>query len=364
MNGPARRGGIGLAALAAYLDGRPTRAGGPDGLADVLGVPAHDPPAPRDTGAWRTDGLHGGSIDWSAGYGPRTEGWWVAPEGGGPFPTVVLLHCHGGVTHVGGQPMIAVPGDDARVRAARERLYAGLAVGNAFARAGVAAVAFDTFGWGSRRVGLHPGSSTAPLLAALEATDAAGGMQLDQAALADREASVLEPSLARAASLLGTSFAGLAAHDDLVALDVVRGLPMVDADRVSLFGYSGGGARASFLAALDGGFASIVVACMMSTWRAMVPDHVEAHSWLVNSPGLPRHAELHELLATPAGPRRLVQYGRRDELFPPAGMAAAHAALEASGIDYRGSFHDSGHEFTAAILDEAVAFVADGEARR
>ncbi|BDZ64910.1 dienelactone hydrolase family protein [Agromyces mangrovi Wang et al. 2018] len=362
-----RRGGIGLAALATYLDERPVHHpddGRQAALAAVLGVPAHDPPEVREVGGWRTDGLHGGALEWSAGYGPPTEAWWVAPEGDGPFPAVVLLHAHGGVTHVGGRPMIDVPGDDGRIRAARERLYAGLGIGNAFAQAGFAVVAFDTFGWGSRAVRLRPGSSTAALLEALEATDAANGMHLDGLALGDREASVLEPSLARAASLLGTSFAGLVAHDDLVALDAVRSLPMVDADRISLFGYSGGGARAAFLSALDGGFDSVVVACMMTTWRALVPDHVEAHSWLVNSPGLPRHAELHELLAAPERPRRLVQYGLHDHLFTEGGMRAAHVALEASGIAYRGSFHDAGHELTPAMLAEAVAFAGSGEPPR
>ncbi|GLI27008.1 hypothetical protein ARHIZOSPH14_12500 [Agromyces rhizosphaerae] len=362
-----RRGGIGLAALADYLDDRPLHRPGDEGaaaLAEVLGVPAHGPTSARDTGGWRTDGLRGGALEWDAGYGAPTEAWWVAPEGEGPFPTVVLLHAHGGVTHVGGRPMIDVPGDDGRVRGARERLYSGLGVGNAFAQAGFAAIAFDTFGWGSRRVRLRPGTATAPLLAALEATDAANGIRLDEPAAGDRETSVLEPSLARAASLLGTSFAGLVAHDDLVALDAVRALPMVDADRLSLFGYSGGGARAAYLAALDGGFDAVVVACMMTTWRALVPDHVEAHSWLVNSPGLPRHAELHELLAAPLRPRRLVQYGLHDDLFPEAGMRDAHARLEASGADYRGSFHDSGHALTPAMLAEAVAFVGDGEAPR
>ena len=60
--------------------------------------------------------------------------------------------------------------------------------------------------------------------------------------------------------------------------------------------------------------------------------------------------------------RFLVQYGEQDELFPPAGMAAAHTQLEqrhAGTGRYRGSVHPGGHVFDGAMQDEAWAFLAE-----
>ena len=57
--------------------------------------------------------------------------------------------------------------------------------------------------------------------------------------------------MAKAAGVLGTSFAGMVAHDDLAALRVLAGLPGVDAGRLGTIGFSGGGGRSLMLAALS-----------------------------------------------------------------------------------------------------------------
>ena len=56
-----------------------------------------------------------------------------------------------------------------------------------------------------------------------------------------------------------------------------------------------------------------------------------------------------------------MQYGEADELFPLAGMRAAHARLQqlhAGGDRYRGSSTPGGHVFDAAMQDEAWRFLA------
>jgi hypothetical protein len=60
--------------------------------------------------------------------------------------------------------------------------------------------------------------------------------------------------------------------------------------------------------------------------------------------------------------RFLVQYRADDELFPRAGMDAAHdqlLRLHAGTTRYRGSFTPGGHAFDAAMQDEAWAFLAE-----
>jgi hypothetical protein len=59
--------------------------------------------------------------------------------------------------------------------------------------------------------------------------------------------------------------------------------------------------------------------------------------------------------------RFLVQYRADDPLFPLDGMESAHrrlAALHPGPRRYRGSFTAGGHEFDAAMQDEAINFLA------
>jgi dienelactone hydrolase len=48
-----------------------------------------------------------------------------------------------------------------------------------------------------------------------------------------------EDTVAKAAGLLGTSLAGMVAHDDLAALEVLGSLPGVDPERLGCIGFSG-----------------------------------------------------------------------------------------------------------------------------
>jgi predicted esterase len=60
--------------------------------------------------------------------------------------------------------------------------------------------------------------------------------------------------------------------------------------------------------------------------------------------------------------RFLVQYRTDDELFPRAGMEAAHDQLHrlhVGTLRYRGSFTPGGHTFDAIMQDEAWAFLAE-----
>jgi hypothetical protein len=60
--------------------------------------------------------------------------------------------------------------------------------------------------------------------------------------------------------------------------------------------------------------------------------------------------------------RFLVQYRADDELFPCAGMEAAHdhlLQLHAGNNRYRGSFSSGGHAFDPEMQDEAWAFFTE-----
>jgi predicted esterase len=98
---------------------------------------------------------------------------------------------------------------------------------------------------------------------------------------------------------------------------------------------------------------------MMATFESLVPSMLDSHSWLLNVPGLWSFSDWPDLTRL-ARADFLVQYRLDDPLFPRAGMESAHRRLQAihrSSGRYRGSFHPGGHEFDAAMQDEAMDFL-------
>ncbi|GAB3614397.1 dienelactone hydrolase family protein [Humibacter ginsengisoli] len=328
-------------------------------LADVLGLrrKPEPPPVCRGESAVR-DGVAITPLHWRMPYGPQTQAWELRPAESAPLgsetsahggdrgllPGILALHPHGGRRSTGAAQLIDFDGDNPD------------AVANRLAKAGFVVLAHDTFSWASRRFDLSaPPLKLARTRDALLALWAAEGYRPSDDELFDAVSSAHEDLIAKTAGLLGQTFAGMVVTDDLVAADVLAGLPGVDSDRLGAIGFSGGGGRAHLLGALDDRIGAVVVACMMATFGSLVPDYVETHSWLLNSPGLPQVCDWPELARIGKARELLVLYGERDPLFPLEGMRAAHDALD-SYPGYDGRFFDVGHEFTAEMLDAATEF--------
>ncbi|MFD2354717.1 hypothetical protein ACFSTC_43800 [Nonomuraea ferruginea] len=79
--------------------------------------------------------------------------------------------------------------------------------------------------------------------------------------------------------LLGTSFAGVVAGEDLAAAAYLRGRP--DIGPVGCAGLSGGGLRAALLGAFDPGVRAVVVAAMTSSYADLLDGYVAAHTWML-----------------------------------------------------------------------------------
>nr|WP_294694365.1 hypothetical protein [uncultured Friedmanniella sp.] len=321
-------------------------------------------PTVVDQEEWTVDGVHIRRLRWKVGYGPDTSGWLLRPVGvPAELPGVLGMHCHGGIRSVGGEQLVDL-GEDSSARAAQLRVgwYGGRAPANELARRGFAVLVHDTFSWGSRRFDLtNPTPRLAATLEAYAAQWREQGLAPGADERFDLASGLHEDTLAKAAGALGQTFAGAVLTDDLVALDVLAGAQGVDPDRLSTFGFSGGGCRSLLLAALDHRVSASVVACMMATFASLVPSHLDAHSWLLNVPGLWSFSEWPDLTAL-ARARFLVQYRSDDPLFPAAGMESAHqrlTTLHAPSNRYRGSFSAGGHEFDVGMQDEAIAFLAE-----
>jgi dienelactone hydrolase len=285
----------------------------------------------------------------------------VGPAGvSGPLPGVLALHCHGGNKFGGADRLVALPQEDPSAAAARAAHYDGRALATEVACAGFAVLAHDTFAWGSRRFDLSmPPWRTASALAARKSQWRKDGVDPSEADLYNAAASFHEDTVAKAAGLLGTSLAGMVAHDDLAALDILGSLPGVDPERLGCLGFSGGGGRSLALAALSPRIKNYVVTCMMTTFSSLLPAYLDAHSWLLQTPGLWKLDDWPQLTARSGAAGFLVQYAIADQLFPEDGMREAHRILQSlhPAGSYTGSFWPGGHVFTAAMQDEAISYL-------
>ena len=323
-------------------------------LAEVLGVLAPAPAAPRTVREWSHDDVSVTELCWQTRFGPPTRAWLVRPSPlpAGPLPGLLALHCHAGVKSVGAERLITTATPVAA--RLRDTCYGGVALAERCARAGFAVLAHDAFAWGSRRFLLSPEPWR------LRAIMAAS--QFDEADRYDTAAALHEETVAKFAGVMGTSFAGAVAHDDLTALGVLAGLPSVDPGQLGVIGFSGGGGRAAVLTALAPQVRASVIACMMSTLDEMFPAYLDAHSWLLATPWIGYGRDWPDVAFAQGLHDQLVLYAADDALFPPEGMARADTVLKerfawAPG-HYQGVTVPGPHRFDGPMQDLAVDFLA------
>ncbi|WP_369045278.1 acetylesterase [Sinomonas sp. P10A9] len=349
-----------------------------EALTAALGVPGlRADPDVRVEDTFRRDGLEGADLSWTCGYGPRTRAWLLRPDGAGePLPGVLALFEHGGVKMLGREKLSDGAGLEGPVALAasahREACSGGRAWAEELARRGVAVLVHDAFGFGSRRLPAAEASARtvrAALaqgsLAREEAAEASGDPAASSPAV-DPEAlhAGFEGEAAKAAGVLGTSWAGLLAAEDLFALDVLGSLPWVDGARLAAAGMSGGGARAGVLRVLAPQLRATAIVAMMSTLPELMAGHADAHSWTWLSPGLGTVGDWPSVVASWTSNPLLVQYGLADHLFPRSGMERAHEQIRrrfehfGDASNYTGAFYPSGHVFTAAMQNEAFGWLA------
>lgn len=347
-------------------------------LADVLGLRLRPVPPPVHRGATvLQSGVAITPLRWRMPYGPPTIAWELRPaehgttaghgahdghdragsdrrasQPGELLPGILALHPHGGSRSIGAAQLIDFHGENAGATA------------NRLARAGFTVLAHDSFSWASRRFEL---STLPPKLArtrdALLALWAEEGHAPSDDELFDAVSNAHEDLIAKTAGALGQTFAGMVVADDLVALDVLTGLPGVDASRIATFGFSGGGGRAHLAGALDERVGAVVIAGMMATFASLMPRYIETHSWLLHTPGLPQLCDWPDVALIGAPRELLVLYGERDPLFPPKGMAAAHRSLSRLA-HYSGHFFDAGHELSEPMMQAATEFLLAWRDRR
>ena len=315
---------------------------------------------------WEREGVTGEELSWSVGYGPRTKAWLLKPTGArGPLPAVLALHDHGGFKFYGKEKIADGPAPTEPVlQAWRDKSYGGRAWTNALAREGFAVLVHDVFLWGSR------GFPVADMQQTVEAggdrrvgSDAVPGGYPAEIAAYNSLAGPHEHIVSKYCNLLGTSFPGVVAHEDRIALNYLRARPDVLPARVSCVGLSGGGNRSGMLRATAEGLQGAVVVGLMSTHAELLDRHTAVHTWMMFPFGWSRYGDWPDLVACRAPAPLLVQYDLDDDLFTVDGLRAADARLkklyQLAGQEsaYTGQFYPGPHQFSVPMQTAAFQWL-------
>jgi len=317
----------------------------------------------RSERTWEADGVSGEELSWTVGYGPRTVAWLLKPAGArGPLPAVLALHDHGGFKYYGKEKIAAGPTPtEPVIQAWWDKSYGGRPWANALARAGFVVLVHDTFLWGSRKFALGDMQQTVSAGSTNRgaASDALPGGFPPALAEYNDLAIPHEHVVSKYCNLLGTSLAGVVAHEDRIAFNYLRSRADVLPDHVSAMGLSGGGNRAGLLRATADGLQAAVVVGLMSTYAGLLDQHVATHTWMFFPFGWARHGDWPDLVACRAPAPLLVQYDLDDDLFTVAGMHDADARLQklyqlaGNANGYTGQFYPGPHKFDGPMQTAA-----------
>jgi dienelactone hydrolase len=268
---------------------------------------------------------------------------------------IIALHDHGGFYYFGRHKLLENDSEPARLTAFRQQLYDGAAIAADYARAGFVVLAIDAFYFGERRLlpsSLPPGKATS-----------LDGLEKDSTAYIDasnRLAGTYEGLTAKTLQLSGATWPGVIVWDEMRSVDYLQSRPEVNPDRIGCVGLSLGGLRAGHLGGLDPRIKSTVVCCFMSTTKQMLRNDVEHHTFMLYAPQAAALLDLPDVASLTAPNWLLVQYGKRDALFPPAGMTASSDKLSAifqkAGVPkhFQPSFWDAPHSFPKKMQEEAL----------
>ena len=244
----------------------------------------------------------------------RAEAYYLVPDGEGPFPTVILLHDHGGHYVIGKEKMVRPFACPDSIRQDADwwlaQCYGDTYVGDYLAQQGYAVFVTDALYWGDR---------------------------------GRREGRREDTHMRMAGNLmeLGYCWSGIITYDDIYTADFVATLPEVDASRIACMGHSMGGYRSWMLAAMSDKVKAAVCVCWMVTTDVQCSwKYGNEFGGFANTlPGIKRYLDYPHIAAMACPKAMYFINGERDKLFHPEGVHKAfdymHKVWESQGAASR-----------------------------
>jgi dienelactone hydrolase len=240
----------------------------------------------------------------------------VKPKTGAKFPCVVFNHSHGGNY---------VSGKDELING-REYLHP-IPYAVELARAGIAALCIDHWGFGERR-------------------------------------GRTESELFKHMLWHGRVLFGMMVYDSLRAVDYLHTRADVDATRIATLGLSLGSTMAQWLAALDTRIRACVDLCCLTDYQALIDARgLDGHGIYYYVPRLLLHFTAAQINALIAPRPHLALEGNQDRLTPPAGLDRIDAELKrvyaqlGASEAWQMKRYEIGHFETADMRAEVMRFL-------
>lgn len=264
----------------------------------------------------------------------------LVPSGSGPFPAVVVLHDHGAKFDIGKEKNVKPFADDTVTLAISDawvsKYYDGIYTGDYFAANGYVVLAVDALLWGDR---------------------------------GRKEGARYNSQQALAANLLqmGRSWCGVITSDDMRSVDFLASLPFVDSSRIGAVGFSMGAHRTWMLSAATDKVRAAAAVCWMCTTDSLMTltnnQNKGGSAYAMIVPRLRRYLDYPHVAAISCPKPLLLINGRKDKLFPVAGVQSAYDYLRGvwrqCGADEKleTTFYDTTHTFNAEMHRQVLLFL-------
>jgi len=265
----------------------------------------------------------------------RVLAFMLVPKSPGPHPAVLLLHDHGGKYDIGKEKVIE-PWDEPieKIESAKKwvnEYYGGRFIGDELAEKGYICLAVDMLNWSDRG-----------------ATDADG-----------------QGAFAYNMFNLGSSYAGLIAHEDLRAAEFLSEQKEVDPTNIAAMGLSVGGFRTWQLAALSPHISAGVSVCWMSTYKALIVPgaNMTTGAYTMTHPGLALYLDYPDVASIACPKPMMFCCGSNDPLFPVGSINEAFAKMrkvwesQNAGDKLVTKFYDAPHEFNLRMQSDSFGWL-------
>lgn len=265
----------------------------------------------------------------------RVLAFMLVPKSSGPHPAVLLLHDHGGKYDIGKEKVIE-PWDEPSEKISSagnwvKEYYGGHYIGDELAKKGYVCLSVDMLNWSDR-----------------------GGAGKDG-----------QGALCANFFLLGASFSGLIAFEDMRAAEFLSGMPEVDSLRIAAMGLSVGGYRTWQVAALSDHIAAGVSVCWMSTYKAlMVPEgNMTTGAYTMLHPGLSPYLDFPDVASIACPKPMMFCCGSRDGLFPVESINMAFTKMrqvwesQNAGDNLVTKLYNSPHEYSLMMQEDAFRWL-------
>jgi dienelactone hydrolase len=287
----------------------------------------------------------------------RIPAYLLIPKRDHPVPVIILMHDMGSLALWGKEKMLALPHENPALTAHRQENYQGVSLAHRLVEQGYAVIITDSFLFGERTAP-PPGMTLEQLIHERDHYSTA-----EVAAFMDhlgRQRELVQRHL----MLVGATWAGVMAWDDIRTVDYLYTRPELDHSRIGCMGLSLGGFRTNLLLALDDRVKAGVSVGWMTTFSSLIGYNVRgAVGYFSHVPGLYSQMDLPDFMAL-CIPRALqVMLGWQDLLFQPSGMHAAvntiAAAYQKAGCPekFKAVMGEHPHEFNQTMQEQAITWM-------